>query len=109
MGSRGAVEPLRLAPVFLERDYGSVLESQVVRLLAAHRSVLFAGCLNARRHGPGRDRDSRILTWYATRRSGSDGPEEHDQELGVFTPRTQVPRGQEQLGRQPDFAGVGQE
>jgi hypothetical protein len=69
----------------------------------------FAGCLSARWPGPGRDRDSRILTWYAMRRSGSDGAEERDQELGVFTPRTQVPRGQEQLGRQPDFAGVGQE
>ena len=38
-----------------------------------------------------------------------DGSEEYDQELGVFTPWTQVPGGQEQLGLQPDFAGVGQE
>jgi hypothetical protein len=33
----------------------------------------------------------------ATRRSGLDGSEHCDQEVGVFTPRTQVPRGQEQV------------
>jgi hypothetical protein len=29
--------------------------------------------------------------------SGLDGSENCDQEVGVFTPRTQVPRGQEQV------------